>query len=99
MFRYYLSKSYTLSLVQQDYINFVPSLADLLMAQWEEDVGYALKKPELVLWARYIDDILHLWKVNLDSLQKSMIEINNINNQGISLSYEASCNNNSLFGP
>lgn len=42
--------------------NFAPSLANIFMAQWEEDVVYAQNRPKVVLWARYIDDILLLWK-------------------------------------
>ena len=40
---------------------YAPSLANLFMAKWEEDVIYGVNVPELMLWARYIDDILLLW--------------------------------------
>lgn len=68
---------------------FAPSLANLLMAKWEEDVIYALKRPELVLWARYIDDTLLLWKGDCESLDEFMSCLNS-NDKGIRLSYEAS---------
>lgn len=67
---------------------YAPSLANLFMAQWEEII-YALKRPELVLWARYIANILLLWKGDFKSLQGFMSILND-NNCGISLSYEIS---------
>lgn len=39
---YYLLHNTTLSLIQ-----FAPSLANLIMAKWEEDAIYALERPEL----------------------------------------------------
>ena len=68
---------------------YAPSLANLFMAQWEEDVVYALRRPELLLWARYIDDVLFLWKGDMESLDAFMIQWND-NDRGIVLSYEAS---------
>lgn len=38
-------------------IKFTPSLANLFMANWVEDVVYAHDRPELLLCARYIDDV------------------------------------------
>lgn len=63
---------------------FATSLANLFMARWEEEVVYALNRPELVLWARYIDDVF-LWKGEKDSLCDFMT-ILNCNNRGIMLS-------------
>ena len=40
---------------------YAPSLANLFMAKWEEDVVCVEVRPQIVLWARYIDDILLLW--------------------------------------
>lgn len=37
---------------------FAPSMANLFMAKWEEDVVYSNRRPELVFWGRYVDDIL-----------------------------------------
>ena len=68
---------------------FAPSLANIFMAKWEEDVVYALERPEIVLWARYIDDILLLWKGDRTSLDTFMTILND-NQVGICLSYEAS---------
>lgn len=64
---------------------FEPSLANLFIDKWKEDVFYALKRPELVLWARYIDDILLLWRRDFESLDAFMTILNN-NNRGITLS-------------
>lgn len=65
------------------------SLAILFMAQWEEDVVYALNRPELVLWARYIDNILLLWRGKRASLDAFMAVLNR-NDRGIILNLEAS---------
>lgn len=42
-------------------VKFAPSLANLFIAQWEKDAIYAQQRPQIVLWVRYIDDILLLW--------------------------------------
>lgn len=68
---------------------FSPSLANLFMAVWEEDVVYALQCPELTLWARYIDDICLLWKGVEESLHDFMANLNN-KKMGIVLTYEVS---------
>lgn len=68
---------------------YAPSLANLFMALWEEDIVYAQQRPQVVLWARYIDDILLLWdgdKADLDSFFGEL----NINTKGIFLNCEAS---------
>lgn len=67
---------------------FAPSLANLFMALWEEDVIYPSQRPELCLWARYIDDIL-LWKGDEETLHEFMATRNN-NERGIVLTYEIS---------
>ena len=67
---------------------FAPSLANLFMGKWEEDVVYADRRPELVLWARYIDDVLLLWRGSRESLVDFM-DCLNTNNRGIEFKYEA----------
>lgn len=42
--------------------NYAPNMANLFMAQWEEGAIGAQPRLEPFLWARYIDDILLLWK-------------------------------------
>lgn len=69
---------------------FAPSLANLFVAKWEEDVFYSEHRPSLVLWGRYMDDILLLWDGTPESL-KLFFAYMNENYQGISL-YEFSSN-------
>lgn len=45
---------------------YAPSLANLF--RWEENVHYVCRRPQLRLWARYIDDILLLWDGTRDEL-------------------------------
>lgn len=68
---------------------YSPSLANLFMALWEEDVVYAQRRPQVVLWARYIDNVLLLWDGDRGDLDAFMEELNR-NNRGIFLNYEAS---------
>ncbi|XP_077341766.1 suppressor of cytokine signaling 5 isoform X1 [Lithobates pipiens] len=68
---------------------YAPSLANLFMAKWEEDVIDSPRRPEIVLWARYIDDVLLLWNGDEHELHAFMEGLNN-NTRGIKFSYEAS---------
>lgn len=68
---------------------FAASLANLFVALWEVDVVYPSQRPELCLWARYIDDILLLWKGDEETLHEFMATLNN-NERGIVLTYELS---------
>lgn len=68
---------------------FAPSLANLFMAKWEEDVVYVHETRSLVLWTRYIDDILLLWNGTMETLDEFFECLNN-NDRGIALSYQAS---------
>lgn len=47
---------------------FTPSVANLFMAQWEEESVYKHTPPELLLYKRYIDDVIILWKGNKEKL-------------------------------
>lgn len=67
---------------------FVPSMANLFMAKWEEHVIYRQPRPELVFWKRYTDDIL-LWDGSVESLNIFRDTLNN-NDRGISLQHEYS---------
>lgn len=50
---------------------FDPQLrANLFITKCEEDVIYACARPELILWARYIDDDVLLWKGSRGSLEQ-----------------------------
>lgn len=68
---------------------YVPSVGNLFMAPWEEDCIYAQQLPNLALWARYIDDILLLWKGDSASLIDFLKSLNH-NDRGIVLNYEMS---------
>lgn len=57
------------------------------MARWEEDVAIPRRRTELVLWARYIHDILFLWRGDSTSLIEFMSTLNQ-NNRSIILSHE-----------
>lgn len=63
---------------------FAPSLANLFMVKWEEEVIYAYRRPEVFFWGRYLDDILLLWNDTLDSLHLYMTALND------TLSFETS---------
>lgn len=67
---------------------FAPSIVHLFMSKWKGDVIYANRRPELVVWRRYIDDVLLLWNGRMQSLE-GFIE-NIIDNQlRIVLQHEA----------
>lgn len=65
-----------------------PSLANLFMGKWEENVIYAHNRPKLLLWARYIDDVLLLWNGTQEYLHTFMEGLNR-NDRGIEFKYEA----------
>lgn len=64
-------------------------MANLFMAKWEEDVIDSRPIPELVLWRRYIDDILLLWDGDVDSLKQFMACLN-ANDRNIVLQFDYS---------
>lgn len=66
-------------------------MANLFMTKQEEDVIYRERRPELVLWKKYIEDVLFLWEADFDSL-KNFMEFMNTNDRGICLKHEASRN-------
>lgn len=41
---------------------FAQSVANIFMPQWEQQVIYADKPKELLMYKRYIDDVLILWE-------------------------------------
>lgn len=48
---------------------YAPSVANILMSQWEEISIYGKTIPEVSLYKRYIDDIIKLWDGSADSLK------------------------------
>lgn len=54
---------------------FALSMAYLFMAKWEENAVYARPRPELILWKRYIDDVLLIWDGEQCMLDEFMARI------------------------
>lgn len=68
---------------------FAPSVANALMAQWEESVIYSNTPVELTFYKRYIDDVLLVWNGTKDSLEEFLTQLN-INDKNIKLIYNIS---------
>lgn len=59
---------------------YAPSLANLFIAKWEQDVIDTQNRPEVVLWARYIDYVL-LWDDSKSGLLSFMaLNVNGASN-------------------
>lgn len=54
---------------------YAPSLANLFMAKWEEDVVYTDQSPYLTFWARYINDVLLLWEGTSSQLDEFFLDL------------------------
>lgn len=72
-------------------VKFAPSMANLFITKWEEDVIYKEYQPQLVLWKRYryIDYALLLWDTDFDTLDW-FVQLLNANHRLILLTHEAS---------
>lgn len=68
---------------------FAPSMANLFMARWEEDVIHSRPWPELILWRRHINEVLLIWHGDQCSLVEFLVFLND-NNRDIQLQYEFS---------
>lgn len=55
---------------------YAPSVANLYMAEWEEDALYSRKPQQLLLFKRYIDDIIVIWAGDRESLIDFGFELN-----------------------
>lgn len=55
---------------------YTPSVANIFMNRWGEEQIYSAVRPNLILYRRYIDDILIIWKGTEESLQEFFDEIN-----------------------
>lgn len=51
---------------------FSPSVANLFMANWEEDIVFKDRPSHLVCYRRYIDDLIMIWKGDMVSLELFM---------------------------
>lgn len=68
---------------------FSPSVANLFMGRWEQTTIFVNQPPELILWRRYIDDCLFIWRGSEESLMEYMTSLNN-NNLNIKLTFHHS---------
>lgn len=53
-------------------VTFAPSIANLFMAQWEEQVVL-----QLILYCRFIDDSVIIWKGDKNKLSAFLSKLNN----------------------
>jgi len=65
---------------------FAPSVANIYLTLWEENIFNNLKNTPL-LWHRYIDDIFSIWRGSLEDLHKFLFEVNTID-KNITITYE-----------
>lgn len=68
---------------------YVPSLVNQFMAKCEEDVIYTQQRPQVVMWARYIDDVFLQWDGSCSEIQEYIKSLNS-SDRGIYLNNEAS---------
>lgn len=68
---------------------FAPSVANLFMAHWEEDIIFKDPPPQLSCYRRYIDDLIMVWEGDMPSLQTFMDGLN-ANNKNIELTWTIS---------
>lgn len=66
---------------------FTPSLDNLFMALWEEQMLYTNSVSELQFWCRFIDDAFFLWRGDCDSINTFMAHLNS-NTWGNNFTYE-----------
>lgn len=64
---------------------FAPSMANLFMTKWEEDVVLHNRRPESVIWKRFIDNIFFAWAGD-EYLVISCLNYLNSNDRGFKLS-------------
>lgn len=68
---------------------YAPSVANLYMSEWEEDALYNKKPQQLLLFKRFIDDIIVIWAGDRESLKDFGFDLNT-NNKNIKLTWEIS---------
>lgn len=68
---------------------YAPSVANIFMAKWEEQAIYSDIPEDLVLYRRFIDDCVVIWKGDESSLIGFFERLNN-NQNNIKLTYEIS---------
>ncbi|XP_077342840.1 uncharacterized protein LOC143987733 [Lithobates pipiens] len=71
---------------------FAPSIANLFMGEWEDKKIFSVKRQELLIYRRYIDDLIFIWAGTRSSLTDFLAELNN-NTSHINLTSEISAEN------
>lgn len=66
---------------------FAPSVANLYMAKWEEESVMVEQYTDMVLYKRFIDDLIIMWKGSKESLM-TLLETMNDNDRNISLTWD-----------
>ncbi|XP_040285737.1 vomeronasal type-2 receptor 26-like [Bufo bufo] len=61
---------------------FAPSYANLFMANWEDEYIQPILGADLVLWKRYIDDVIFIWR-GTDLALGSFLSNINLNDQNL----------------
>ena len=70
---------------------FAPSLANLFMAEWEDRHVFHNRRPQLLFYRRFIDDILFIWEGSQQDALKFLEDLNS-NPNNIKLEYTISGN-------
>lgn len=55
---------------------FASSIANLFMGEWEDKTIFSVKRDQLLLHRRYIDDLFFIWWGSLSSLHEFLEELN-----------------------
>lgn len=55
---------------------YAPSVANIFMAKWEEEVMYSNYPNQLVLFKRFIDDCIIIWRGDQNSLSQFFEKLN-----------------------
>lgn len=61
---------------------YAPSVVNLLMDCWEEEYVYNQNIPQIILYRRYIDDLIILWDGTAETFQEFLRNLN-INRYGL----------------
>lgn len=68
---------------------FAPSVANLYMAKWESEGVLHNRDPCMMLYRRFIDDLLIIWKGSMETFEDQLQTMNS-NDQNISLTWDVS---------
>lgn len=76
---------------------FTPSMANLFMSKWKEDVVLHDRPSGLVLWKRFIDDVLCICDGDVESAG-TFLSFLNSNDRGIILAHKIQSDPNPFLG-